>query len=66
MQNEQAERLADVETRMTFLERLVDELNLVVTQQHDRIDELERQFRELRAQAQSSALESDTSKPPHY
>ena len=61
-----SERLVDVEVRMTFLERLIEELNCVVTEQAGRIGELERQLRELKTQAEGAALDRDSSKPPHY
>ena len=66
MTQDDSERIVDLETRMAFLERLVDELNLIVTRQQDQLDELGLKFKELMAQAAASSLERDTSKPPHY
>lgn len=67
MTNELEQRIVDLESRIAFMQAAIDDLNTVVTDQQSRIDELIRQFREMREQAKQNLLEKDPSfKPPHY
>jgi len=67
------ERLIDIETRLSYTEKLVDDLNLVVTEQQQRIAQLEDLGRalaeRLRALGESGTQASsspDDERPPHY
>ena len=60
-------RIVDLESRLTFMQVTVDELNLIVTRQQDQIAELTAKLRALAEQARLGAVEKDgDSKPPHY
>lgn len=63
-------RLAEIEIKLSFGEDLLEELNRTVARQQQRIDDLERQLRDLRLQLQRS-LPADSAPagheiPPHY
>jgi len=63
-------RLSEIEVKLSFSEDLLEELNRIVVRQQQRIEELERQVRELRLQLQHS-LPADPAQPgsevpPHY
>jgi SlyX protein len=64
-------RLVALEERLTFQQRLIDELNGVVLDQRREIDRLAReaaQCREMLEQVQNSALGENLphENPPHY
>ncbi|NEV65067.1 SlyX family protein [Thiorhodococcus minor] len=64
------EAIADLQIRLTYQEDDMKALNLVVKQQQDRIDTLERNIERLRellagmAQAQPDPIVDE--RPPHY
>lgn len=66
------ERQADLESRYTHLQRVVETLNEVVIEQAKQLDQLHRKFHQLtnqlepllQAGAEPRTLEED--KPPHY
>ena len=65
------ERLAELETRIAFQERTIQELNEVVTRQQDEIDRLAREVERLKVQLLTlapSLVESrdEETPPPHY
>ena len=64
-------RLVEMETRLTYQDQLVEELNKLVYEQDKRIQKLEetckqlsRQFTDLAGDA--PVAENDESPPPHY
>lgn len=67
MQQLHEHRLTDLEIKLTFLEKLVEELNKVVTAQQDRLDRLERLMKDLEEHVVPSVVDSRAeTKPPHY
>jgi uncharacterized coiled-coil protein SlyX len=65
------ERLAEVETRIAFQERTIQELNEVVTRQQDEIDRLAREVETLKVQLLTLAPSlvegrDEETPPPHY
>ncbi len=64
-----ADRVDDLEVRVAFQERTIEELNAVVTKQWRQIDELMRLVRALEAHAQATSPIADPRSeppPPHY
>ena len=65
--DDDSSRLTDLETRIAFLEHLLDKLNGVVTKQQDQLDAQASELIRLREQLESP---SDTmpadERPPHY
>jgi SlyX protein len=65
-----ASRIQALEERLTFQQRLLEELNAVVLQQGRRIDQAAREAARLAAAVDrlSAAVEGDLphEKPPHY
>lgn len=64
-----AERIDALETRLTFQERTIDELNDVVTKQWRQIDALSRLVDQLRDHARATSPIADPRTeppPPHY
>jgi len=62
-------RLIEIETKIAFLERTVDELNgvlLEVRAQVDRIEQTLSQTREQLEQQAASGADLPFQKPPHY
>jgi SlyX protein len=59
-------RLVDLEVRYTHLERLLDELNLVLFAQQRQIDGLEKQVQALRARLADAGDQVANEPPPHY
>lgn len=63
-------RLAEIEIKLSFGEDLLEELNRTVARQQQRIDDLERQLRDLRLQLQRSLPAESAAPgheiPPHY
>lgn len=65
------ERLVNIETKISFQEDLVEELNKVVYQQQQKLNQLEAFCTSLAGQIQSLAEAGNESKPanempPHY
>ncbi len=65
------QRLAELETRVTFQEQTIQELNEVVTRQQTQIDRLEKEVENLKAHlaslAPSLVIPAEEEKPPpHY
>lgn len=63
-----AARLDDLETRIAHQDRMLAEMNEVITAQWDKIDVLERQIARLRDELQNMtpAREGPEPPPPHY
>jgi len=61
-------RLNELESSLTLAEHLVDELNHVVTEQGQRISELEATVKEIQEQIAmyGGSSEGKHDKPPHY
>jgi len=64
-------RLTELETKLSFVEDLLDSLNQTVFRQQERIDLLERQVRLLHEQIQTlrpadGGLDLRDEIPPHY
>ena len=63
-------RLAELETKISFSEELLEELNRTVYRQQQQIDQLQQELRALREQVQGALpseprnLRDET--PPHY
>ena len=63
-------RLAEIETKLSFSEELLETLNSTVYRQQQQIDQLQQELRALREQvraalpAESRDLREET--PPHY
>lgn len=65
------ERLAELEIRVSFQERTLQELNEVVTRQQGEIDALTRELQALKTRVQAAtpsmiATEAEETPPPHY
>ena len=60
------ERLVDLETRYTHLERQVADLSQVVFEQQRVIDALRRQLVELRDRSGAAGEPTPNDPPPHY
>ena len=65
------ERLEALEVKAAFAEDLLEQLNLVVYQQHQRIEQLQGQLAQLRQQLRDSGGPSAAGSlrdeiPPHY
>lgn len=61
------ERITSLETRISFQDHTIDQLNSVVTNQQNQIDDLVRRLTDLVDQVKPLAsVENDTSPPPHY
>ena len=65
------ERLEALEVKAAFAEDLLEQLNLVVYQQHQRIEQLQGQLTQLRQQLRDSSGPSAPGSlrdeiPPHY
>lgn len=64
-------RIIELETRLSFQEDTIHELNEVVTRQQNQIDVLQEQVSELRKRMQSTQTsnikdEGEETPPPHY
>ncbi len=71
MSNLTNERLEELEVKISYQERLIQELNDVIVLQQRQVDKLEEsilQVREYlcREQGQRSATEREENPPPHY
>ncbi len=60
------QRLTDLESRYSHLERLVEQLNDLVREQQDTIDLLVNQLRTVRDVVESAEPAPPHAKPPHY
>jgi SlyX protein len=65
------ERLVNIETKITFQEDLIEELNKTVYQQQNKLDRLERVCESLVKHIESMAEERNegmpaNERPPHY
>lgn len=65
------ERLAELEVRLTFQDKTIQELNEVVTRQQRQLDRLTRELETLKAQLQVLApslvvSQAEETPPPHY
>ena len=62
------DRISELESKLAFTERLVDELNDVVTAQQQRIDALQAAVTQLHEQItlHGGVSEGEHQKPPHY
>jgi uncharacterized coiled-coil protein SlyX len=62
------ERIEDIEVKVAFLEHLVADLDDLVRRQHARIDDLERDLRELRGEVGAAAVRGgpEDERPPHH
>ena len=64
-------RIIELETRLSFQEDTMHELNKIITRQQDQIDLLQEQMNELQKRVQSTQTsnikdEGEESPPPHY
>ena len=59
-------RVVDLETRLTFMQATLDDLNVVIAEQQGDIDSLKEQLTQLIKFAKQNVLEKDNDKPPHY
>ena len=61
------ERITALETRISFQDQTIDELNSVVTTQQTQIDDLVRRLNEIVDQVKPLvSVENDNTPPPHY
>ncbi len=65
------ERLAELEVRLTFQDKTIQELNEVVTRQQRQLERMTRELETLKAQLQILApslvaSQSEETPPPHY
>lgn len=63
-------RFTEIETKVAYLEKTIDELNGVVTKQQDQIDLLNRQMVKILAEIQPFLSQirdrKDETPPPHF
>jgi uncharacterized coiled-coil protein SlyX len=62
-------RIFELEKRMTYLEKYVDELNSVVIEQQTQLDRFYKNLTQLRSKDQDSPVDpsgNHDEKPPHY
>ena len=60
------DRLVDIEERYMHLEKLVEQLDEIVTDQQAQIERLTRQLNALREEMQPKQEEGEEPPPPHY
>ena len=61
------DKIIDLEARIAFLERLLDQLNTVVTRQQDQLDAQSKALLKLREQLESAGDDMPADeRPPHY
>ena len=65
------ERLIELETKISYQDHIIGELNDVVTRQQSQIDRLEKEMKRLRDHMESSndsglARPDEETPPPHY
>jgi SlyX protein len=68
MQKSDSARLEDLEVRLAHQEKMISDMNEIVTQQWRLIDLLERQLRQMREEMRNIAPARDGEEPPppHY
>ena len=67
MSDENPDRLIELESRIAFLEHLLDQLNTVVTRQQAQLDSQTKSLTRLREQLDSPTDKMpENEKPPHY
>jgi uncharacterized coiled-coil protein SlyX len=59
-------RVIDLETRITFLEATLEQLDGVVTKQADTLDAVTGQLKSALMQLRGMAFTKDNEPPPHY
>jgi SlyX protein len=59
-------RIVDLEVKVAFQEALLAELDDVIQQLRARLDQSERDIRELREQGEAEAPADESQPPPHY
>ena len=60
------ERIVDLEIRISFLERHLEELDRVVLQLREHLDVFQRELVSLRDQQQGEANKPEDEVPPHW
>ena len=66
---ELGERIDTLETRLTYQDETIEQLNQTITAQWKQIDALTRQFAELKErlqEAEANAPGAGNERPPHY
>jgi SlyX protein len=68
MQDQDKARLEDLEVRLAHQEKMIVDLNEIVTAQWKRLDFLEQQMRQMREEMRNAAppAEGEEPPPPHY
>jgi SlyX protein len=68
MSSELAERVEDLEVKLAFQDQLIRELDALVRQFGDRLDAMDREFKQLKQAVQSPepSLGPANEPPPHY
>ena len=59
-------RVDDLESRIAFMQRTIEELNEVVIEQHNLLDRVKAELKEALIQLRGTALTKDNDPPPHY
>ena len=65
-------KLVELEEKISYLQNMLDELNMVVFRQGEKIEKLNNQVKETneklinQSESQSEQLEVNDDKPPHY
>ncbi len=64
-------RIIELETKISYQDHTIDELNDVIVQQQQQIDQINLQLKRLHAQlthlrSSSSEINADDTPPPHY
>lgn len=59
------ERITQLEIKLTYMEDIIEQLNLELIKSFSRIEKLENEVEELKELAQSEEIKPDE-KPPHY
>ena len=60
------DRIVDLEIRMSFLERHLEEIDKVVLEVRDQLDAFQRELASLRQQQLGEAGKLEDEVPPHY
>lgn len=68
MQDQEKTRLHDLEVKFAHQEKMIADLNEIVTAQWSKLDVLERQLRQVRDEIGNALLQRDGEEPPppHY
>ena len=65
-------KLIELEEKISYLQKMLDELNMVIFRQGEKIEKLSNQIKETneklinQSQSKSDQLEVSDDKPPHY